>query len=100
MGTDGSMIVALAGGGGGAKLAEGLYRTLGPDRLAVVANTGDDFELYGLRIMPDADTVLYTLAGIANGETGWGIAGDTFATLEMLARYGAETWFRIGDRDF
>ena len=94
------MIVALAGGVGGAKLADGLYRALSPDELTVVVNTGDDFDLYDLRISPDADTVLYTLAGLANPETGWGIAGDTFATLEMLRRYGEDTWFLLGDRDF
>ncbi len=94
------MIVALAGGVGGAKLADGLYRTVAPDELTVIVNTGDDFELYGLRISPDADTVLYTLTGLANPETGWGIAGDTFATLEMLRRYGEDTWFLLGDRDF
>jgi LPPG:FO 2-phospho-L-lactate transferase len=93
-------VVALAGGVGGAKLAQGLYRALGPDALTVVVNTGDDFDLYGLRIMPDADTVLYTLAGLANTETGWGVAGDTFETLTMIDRYGGETWFRVGDRDF
>jgi|SRR5579884_3241715 len=93
-------VVALAGGVGGAKLAHGLYRALGPDALTVVVNTGDDFDLYGLRIMPDADTVLYTLAGLANPETGWGVAGDTWSALDMLGRYGAETWFRLGDRDF
>jgi LPPG:FO 2-phospho-L-lactate transferase len=94
------MIVALAGGVGGAKLADGLYRTVAPDELTIIVNTGDDFDLYGLRISPDADTVLYTLAGLANPETGWGIAGDTFATLEMLRRYGEDTWFLLGDRDF
>ncbi len=94
------MIVALAGGVGGAKLADGLYRIVAPDDLTIIANTGDDFDLYGLRISPDADTVLYTLAGLANPETGWGIAGDTFATLEMLRRYGEDTWFLLGDRDF
>ena len=94
------MILALAGGVGGAKLAAGLYASLPPDRLTVVINTGDDFDLYGLRISPDADTVLYTLAGLANPETGWGIAGDTFETLGMLARYGENPWFRLGDRDF
>jgi len=94
------MIVALAGGVGGAKLAHGLYGVLGPDALTVVVNTADDFDLYGLHICPDADTVLYTLAGIANAETGWGIAGDTFTTLDMLKRYGEETWFALGDRDF
>jgi LPPG:FO 2-phospho-L-lactate transferase len=94
------MIVALAGGVGGAKLAQGLYAELEQDGLCVVVNTGDDFELHGLRITPDADTVLYTLAGIANPETGWGIAGDSFATLEMLRRYGDNVWFLLGDRDF
>jgi LPPG:FO 2-phospho-L-lactate transferase len=94
------MIVALAGGVGGAKLAHGLYGILGSGELSVVVNTADDFDLYNLRICPDADTVLYTLAGIANPETGWGVAGDTFATLEMLRRYGEDTWFALGDRDF
>ena len=94
------MIVALAGGVGGAKLADGLYRGIASDELTVIVNTGDDFDLYGLHISPDADTVLYTLAGLANPETGWGIAGDTFATLEMLRRYGEDTWFLLGDRDF
>lgn len=94
------MILALAGGVGGAKLAAGLYTSLGLDQLTVVVNTGDDFDLYGLRISPDADTVLYTLAGLANAETGWGVAGDTFETLDMLARYGEDPWFRLGDRDF
>ena len=94
------MIVALAGGVGGAKLAHGLMLAAPEEALAVVVNTGDDFELFGLRISPDLDTVLYTLAGLANPETGWGIAGDTFAALEMLGRYGGETWFRLGDRDF
>ncbi len=94
------MIAALAGGVGGAKLAHGLYSALAPDSLTVVVNTGDDFDLYGLHIMPDADTVLYTLAGIANPETGWGVVGDAQAALEMLRRYGEETWFQLGDRDF
>jgi LPPG:FO 2-phospho-L-lactate transferase len=93
------MIVALAGGVGGAKLAHGLYTTCDPGALAVVLNTGDDFDHYGLRIMPDADTVLYTLAGIANPTTGWGIAADTTHMLEMLQRYGEDTWFWLGDRD-
>jgi LPPG:FO 2-phospho-L-lactate transferase len=93
------MIVALAGGVGGAKLAHGLALAGGGADLAVVVNTGDDFELFGLRISPDLDTVLYTLAGLANPDTGWGLAGDTFAALDMLARYGGETWFQLGDRD-
>lgn len=94
------MIVALAGGVGGAKLAHGLYRVLPPHALTVIINTADDFMLFGLHISPDSDTVMYTLAGIANPQTGWGIAGDTFATLEMLRRYGLDTWFLLGDRDF
>ncbi len=94
------MIVALAGGVGGAKLAQGLYHVSPPDSLAVIVNTGDDFELFGLRISPDADTVMYTLAGIANPATGWGVVNDTRATLEMLGRYGYELWFQLGDNDF
>ncbi len=93
------MIVALAGGVGGAKLAHGLYQALSPDELTVVVNTADDFELWGLHISPDLDTVMYTLAGIANPETGWGVADDTWQMLEMLQRYGYDTWFRLGDRD-
>ncbi|HEV7125883.1 MAG TPA: 2-phospho-L-lactate transferase [Ktedonobacterales bacterium] len=98
------MIVALAGGVGGAKLAHGLaLAATGSGSGAqprVIVNTADDFEHHGLRISPDLDTVLYTLAGLANAETGWGLAGDTFTTLDMLARYGVETWFQLGDRDF
>jgi LPPG:FO 2-phospho-L-lactate transferase len=93
------MIVALAGGVGGAKLAQGLYGILPPDTLTVVVNTADDFDRFGLHISPDLDTVMYTLAGLANPATGWGIAGDTFAAMAMLGRYGRETWFRLGDRD-
>jgi LPPG:FO 2-phospho-L-lactate transferase len=93
------MIVAFAGGVGGAKLADGLYRALPPGRLAVVVNTADDFVLHGLSISPDLDTVLYTLAGIANPITGWGIDGDTFGALAMLGTLGAPDWFRLGDRD-
>jgi len=92
-------LVALAGGVGGAKMADGLARVLPPGELTVVVNTGDDFDLYGLRICPDLDTVMYTLGGLANPTTGWGLAGDTFQALEMLGKYGGETWFRLGDRD-
>ncbi len=93
-------IVALAGGVGGAKLAHGLALTGLDDRLAVVVNTADDFELMGLHISPDLDTVLYTLGGLANPETGWGINGDTFNTLEAVKRYGGPAWFWLGDQDF
>ena len=95
---DPASVVALAGGVGGAKLAHGLQAHL-EDRLTVVVNTGDDLERHGLLVMPDHDTVMYTLAGLANRELGWGIEGETFAAAEMLARYGEPTWFRLGDRD-
>ncbi|MCS7059536.1 MAG: 2-phospho-L-lactate transferase [Anaerolineae bacterium] len=91
--------VALAGGVGGAKFADGLARAIGAESLTVIVNTGDDFELYGLHISPDLDTVMYTLAGIANPDTGWGIAGDTWRNFEMLERYGVAPWFRLGDCD-
>ncbi|MBX5445345.1 MAG: 2-phospho-L-lactate transferase [Sphaerobacter sp.] len=92
-------IVALAGGVGGAKLAHGLALARPEAVLTVVVNTADDFSLFGLHISPDLDTVMYTLGGIANPQTGWGIAGDTAAALEMIGRYGRDTWFWLGDRD-
>jgi LPPG:FO 2-phospho-L-lactate transferase len=93
-----SSVVALAGGVGGAKLADGLAAHLG-DRLSVVVNTGDDCERHGLLVMPDHDTVLYNLAGIEQVEWGWGIEGDTHATMAQLIEYGEEGWFSLGDRD-
>jgi LPPG:FO 2-phospho-L-lactate transferase len=92
-------VVALAGGVGGAKLAWGLAQLLPPGRLTVIVNTGDDFEHLGLHISPDLDTVMYTLAGLANPETGWGLRGESWGMMDMLAHYGAPTWFRLGDRD-
>src|SRR5581483_3272934 len=92
-------VVALAGGVGGAKLADGLYQTLPPDTLSVIVNTADDLDMHGLRICPGLDTVLYTLSGLADPAQGWGIAGDTYHTLDALARYGAPSWFRLGDSD-
>ncbi|MCS6773307.1 MAG: 2-phospho-L-lactate transferase [Thermoflexales bacterium] len=92
-------IVVLAGGVGGAKLCHGIALSSGQEHLSVVVNTADDFELYGLHISPDLDTMMYTLAGIGNPQTGWGIAGDTFNNFDMLERYGVQPWFRIGDRD-
>src|SRR5919206_3226025 len=92
-------VCALAGGGGGGELAAGLQDVLPEGDLSVVVNTADDFDLWGLHICPDLDTVVYTLAGIANPETGWGIAGESFETLNMLGRYGEDTWFKLGDRD-
>jgi LPPG:FO 2-phospho-L-lactate transferase len=91
-------IVALAGGVGGAKLAEGLQAVVG-DGLAVVVNTGDDCLRHGLLVMPDHDTVLYNLAGIEQAGLGWGIQDDTHAVMDQLAIYGEEDWFRLGDRD-
>lgn len=92
--------VALSGGVGGAKLALGLCDVLeDPGRLTVVANTGDDFEHLGLRVCPDLDTLTYTLAGLANAETGWGRAGESGAFMEALGALGGETWFFLGDKD-
>jgi len=96
--TAGRTVVALAGGVGGAKLADGLQAHLG-GRLAVVVNTGDDCVRHGLLVMPDHDTVLYNLAGIEQVEWGWGIEGDTHAAMAQLGVYGEETWFSLGDRD-
>ena len=67
--------------------------------LSIIVNTGDDLELHGLSLSPDLDTVMYTLAGLANDETGWGLRDETWSTSEMLARYGADTWFQLGDKD-
>lgn len=92
-------IVALAGGVGGAKLAHGLAQVVPAKDLTVVVNTGDDFEFLGLKICPDLDTVCYTLGEIANPETGWGRADETWHALESLRVLGAPTWFRLGDRD-
>lgn len=92
-------VLALAGGVGGAKLALGLSKVLSPEQLTVVVNTGDDEVFYGLNVSPDLDTVMYTLAGISNPETGWGIAGETFNMLERLSAYGEDTWFGLGDKD-
>jgi len=92
-------ILALSGGVGGAKLALGLADELTPGQLHVLVNTGDDFEHLGLHISPDIDTLLYTLAGLANEKLGWGLAGETFNAMEALQRLGGETWFRLGDKD-
>lgn len=92
-------VVLLVGGVGGAKLALGLSHILPADALTIIVNTADDFEHLGLYVSPDLDTVMYTLAGLANPQTGWGIAGDSFQALEMVERYGGPAWFRLGDRD-
>jgi LPPG:FO 2-phospho-L-lactate transferase len=92
-------IAALAGGVGGAKLADGLAQILSPENLTIIVNTGDDFEHLGLFISPDLDTVCYTLAGLANPETGWGRREETFNLLENLQKLGGPDWFLLGDRD-
>ena len=93
------MILTLAGGVGGARLALGLAQILSPRQVAFVVNTGDDFEHLGLCICPDLDTVLYTLAGVHNAQTGWGRREETWSAMATFAELGAETWFRLGDRD-
>lgn len=92
-------VLALSGGVGGAKLSLGLDRVLSAGKLNVLVNTGDDFEHLGLHISPDIDTLLYTLSNRANQELGWGLAGETWNTMEALEALGGETWFRLGDRD-
>jgi LPPG:FO 2-phospho-L-lactate transferase len=93
--------VVLSGGVGGARFAAGLVRWLGPaaGQLAIIANTGDDFEHLGLAISPDLDTLMYTLAGCVNTETGWGCRDETWSFMDALGSLGGETWFRLGDRD-
>jgi LPPG:FO 2-phospho-L-lactate transferase len=98
MADGGPRIVELAGGVGGAKLAEGLQAIAG-ERLTVIVNTGDDTERHGLLVCADHDTVLYTLAGLENPEFGWGLAGDSWRTMGAMERYGEEGWFRLGDLD-
>jgi LPPG:FO 2-phospho-L-lactate transferase len=103
----GPRVIVLAGGYGGAKLSHGMAlasaarasRGAPALQLTVVVNTGDDLELHGLAVSPDLDTVMYTLAGLANDETGWGLRDETWQTAGMLERYGAPTWFKLGDRD-
>jgi LPPG:FO 2-phospho-L-lactate transferase len=94
------MIAALAGGVGSARFLAGLLQVVDPRDVVIVGNTGDDDWFHGLRVCPDLDSVTYALAGANNPETGWGLAGETFATLGALERYGVPTWFNIGDRDF
>lgn len=92
-------ITALAGGIGASKFLLGLSRVMPPETITVIANTGDDIEMFGLRVCPDIDTVIYTLAGAINEETGWGIKQDTFESLKWIARYTDTAWFNLGDRD-
>lgn len=94
-----SLVVALSGGVGGAKLALGLSRILPAEELLIVANTGDDFEHLGLTVCPDIDTLTYALAGLDNPATGWGRRDETWSFMETIAALGGEDWFRLGDRD-
>src|SRR5262249_16875509 len=94
-----NVLVALAGGVGAARFLRGLVQVVAPEDVTVIVNTGDDDWFHELLVCPDLDTVTYTLAGAENPETGWGLAGETFATVDALARYGRPTWFRLGDRD-
>ncbi len=92
-------ITALAGGVGAAKFITGLSRLIPHEDLTIIVNTGDDFRWMGLYVCPDLDTIIYTLAGLANPDTGWGVAGDTFTALNRLHELGCDPWFQIGDRD-
>ena len=94
------MITALAGGVGAARFLTGLTKLVREEDVSVIVNTGDDINMFGLHISPDIDIVAYTLAGIVDDEKGWGIKGDTFQCLEMLKKFGLETWFSLGDKDF
>jgi len=93
------MLVALAGGVGAARFLRGLLRVHDPGGVVVVGNTGDDLRMHGLAVSPDLDSVAYTLAGLADEERGWGLAGETWNVREALVRLGEPGWFALGDRD-
>ncbi len=93
------MIAVLAGGVGAARLLLGLLEVVEPAAVVAIVNTGDDTNLHGLHISPDLDTITYTVAGASNLETGWGLAGESWTVMDALERFGAPTWFRLGDRD-
>src|ERR1035438_998946 len=95
----GAEIVALAGGVGAARFLSGLAAVMEPERITIIGNTGDDMEWNGFSISPDLDTVAYTLAGLADEARGWGLRDETYQCLEGMARYGMESWFKLGDRD-
>lgn len=93
------MIVCLAGGVGAAKFLRGLVKAMPPQDITVIVNTGDDIDLLGFHVSPDVDSIVYTLAGAADPVRGWGLSNETWNALEHLGRYGAPTWFRLGDGD-
>jgi len=93
------VLVALAGGVGAARLLSGLVQVVDPASITAIVNTGDDLVLHGLHVSPDVDTITYTLAGVANPDTGWGLAAESWTVMEELGQLGGEDWFRLGDRD-
>ena len=93
------MICVLAGGVGAARYLDGLLQVRPASTVVAVVNVADDVELHGLHVSPDLDTVTYTLAGAINPETGWGLGGESWQAMDMVARYGGISWFRLGDRD-
>src|SRR6202453_4868729 len=95
----GAVLVTLCGGVGAARMLSGFVRVVPPTSISAIINVGDDTVLHGLHISPDLDTITYTLAGMDNRETGWGVTGETWTVMDELARLGGESWFRLGDRD-
>lgn len=93
------MMTILTGGTGGAKFIRGMMEVVSPTDLTIIANTGDDCQMWGLHISPDLDTIMYQLAGLLDEERGWGVRNDTFTCLAMMGFYGEPTWFKLGDRD-
>jgi LPPG:FO 2-phospho-L-lactate transferase len=93
------MMVVLTGGTGGAKFVDALKQLLPARKLALIVNTGDDLEWWGLHVSPDLDSIMYVLAGMLSKDRGWGVDGDTFECVEAMRRMGAPAWFRVGDRD-
>jgi LPPG:FO 2-phospho-L-lactate transferase len=93
------VLVTLCGGVGAARMLSGLVRVVPPSSVTAIINVGDDMVIHGLHISPDIDTVTYTLAGMDNRQTGWGVVGESWTVMDALAELGGESWFRLGDRD-
>lgn len=93
------MFTVLAGGVGASRFLQGLVQVVDPSEITVISNSGDDVEMFGLRVSPDTDIVIYALAGAVNPETGWGLTGDSFAVVDQLERFGYARWFNLGDKD-
>ena len=91
--------LVLAGGVGAAKLIEGLVKVINPELLKIIVNTGDDIELFGLKICPDLDIITYTLAEVVDKDKGWGFTNDTFNCLNVLNKFYDKGWFNLGDKD-